>query len=158
IERASLADAGVEIGDEITIETPDGARHTLAVSGTAYDPGQVSPMFAEDQLSGYVTLDTLAAIGQPTAFNELHIVATDDPRGLEQGEWVAGLARDQVLIPAGVDVHRIAVHDTPRYHSTDLGDTMMLILGVMGGLVLIVGVFLVINTISALLAQQVRQI
>jgi hypothetical protein len=115
IERASLADAGVAIGDEIVIETPDGVQHTLGVSGTAYDPGQVAPMFAEDQLSGYITLDTLAIIGQPAALNEPHIVAADNPRNLEQGEWVAGLARDQVLAPAGIDVHRTAFHDTPRY-------------------------------------------
>jgi putative ABC transport system permease protein len=158
IERASLADASVAVGDQLVIETPDGAQHTLQVGGVAYDPGQVAPVFAEDQLSGYITLDTLAAIGQPAGFNELHIVAAEDPRDLAQGEWVAGLARDQVLAPAGIDVHRIAVHDTPRYHSTDLGDALLLILGVMGGLVLILGAFLVINTVNALLAQQVRQI
>jgi putative ABC transport system permease protein len=55
-------------------------------------------------------------------------------------------------------VRRIAVQDTPRYHSAVLGDALILILGLMGGLILLLGVFLVINTVNALLAQQVRQI
>ncbi len=158
IERASMNDAGAAGGDQLVIETPSGARHTLGVGGVAYDPGQVAPMLAEDQLSGYITLETLAILGEPAQLNELHIVAADNPRDLNQGEWVAGLARDQVLEPNGIAVHRIAVHDTPRYHSAVLIDALILILGLLGGLVLLLGVFLVINTVSALLAQQIRQI
>lgn len=158
IERASLGDAGITVGDRITIETPDGVRHTLPVSGTAYDPGQVSPALGGDSIAGYIALDTLAALGRPVAFDHLHIVAADNPRDLEQGERVAGLVRDRILEPAGIDVHRIQVHDTPRYHSTDLGNALLLVLGLMGVLILLLAVFLVINTVNALLAQQVRQI
>lgn len=158
IERASLGDAGVAIGDEVTIETPEGARHTLRVGGVAYDPGKVAPGLGDGTLSGFISRETLAALGQPEAFNELLVVAADDPREVSSGERVAGLARDEVFEPSEVTVHRIAVHDTPRYHSPDLGNALMLILGVMGGLVLLLGVFLVVTTVSALLAQQVRQI
>ncbi len=158
LERASIGAAGAQPGDEIVIETPDGARHTLTVSGIAWDPGTVDPDTADGVLYGYVTLDTLAALGQPDAFTELHIVAVDNPRGLKQGELVAGIARDEVLEPAGVAVHRIAVHDTPRYHAAQLTDTLSLIFVLLGGLVLLLAVFLVVNTVSALLAQQVRQI
>jgi putative ABC transport system permease protein len=63
-----------------------------------------------------------------------------------------------VLEPAGVAVHRIAVHDTPRYHAALLTDALSMIFALLGGLVLLLGVFLVVNTVSALLAQQVRQI
>lgn len=158
LERASIGATGAQPGDEIVIETPDGARHTLTVSGIAWDPGTVDPDTADGVLYGYVTLDTLAALGQPDAFTELHIVAVDNPRGLKQGELVAGIARDEVLEPAGVAVHRIAVHDTPRYHAAQLTDTLSLIFVLLGGLVLLLAVFLVVNTVSALLAQQVRQI
>lgn len=113
---------------------------------------------AEDRLNAYVTLATLAALGQPAAFNELHVAAAEDPRELEQGEQVAALVRDQVLTPNGVVAHRIAVHDTPRYHSAELGDALLLIFEVLGLLILLLGAFLVINTVSAILAQQVRQI
>jgi putative ABC transport system permease protein len=158
LERASVGAAGAEPGDRVVIETPDGARHTLAVSGTAWDPGTVDPATADGTLYGYVTLDTLAALGQPRAFTELHVVAADNPRDLTQGELVAGIARDEVLEPAGVAVHRIAVHDTPRYHAALLTDALSMIFALLGGLVLLLGVFLVVNTVSALLAQQVRQI
>jgi putative ABC transport system permease protein len=158
LERTSRADIGVAIGDEVVVETPDGVQHTLLVGGTTYDPGVVSPWLAGDRLSGYATLDTLAQLGQPVAFNQLHVVAADDPRSLEQGERVAGLTRDEVLEPAGVAVQRIAVQDTPRYHSAALSDALMVIFGLLGGLILLLGVFLVVNTVSALLAQQVRQI
>ncbi len=158
IERLSRSSAGVNIGDQVVVETPDGARHTLRVAGTAYDPGEVDPGLAENRLSGYISMETLGVLGQPIAFNELHVVAVDHPRDVRQGELVGALARDRVLEPNQVTVHRIAVHDTPRYQSAVLLDVLFLILGLMGGLILVLGVFLVINTIGALLAQQVRQI
>jgi putative ABC transport system permease protein len=158
LERKSAADVGLAIGDEVVIETGDGQRFTLRVGGLAYDPGEVDPAIGNGRLAGYITRETLVDLGQPAAFNELRIRAAENPGELRQGEHVAALARDLVLEPNGVTVQRIAVHDTPRYHSAALGDALMLILGLMGGLVLLLGVFLVINTMSALLAQQVRQI
>lgn len=158
LERLSLSTAGVAIGNMVIVEAPDGTQHTLRVGGTVYDPSQVDPSIGDGRLAGYISLETMAAMGQPTDFNELRIVAAVDPRNLEQGERVAGLARDHVLGPAGITVHRIAVQDTPRYHSALLGDALILILGLMGALILLLGVFLVINTVNALLAQQVRQI
>lgn len=158
IERTSLTDANLSIGDEVVIETPDGAEHTVRIAGTAYDPGKVAPSMADGQLNGYITLDTLAALGQPEAFSELHVLAAEQPRDLLQGERVAGLVRDEVLDPSGVAVHRIAVQDTPRYHSEDLGEALLLILTMLGGFILLLGVFLVINTVSAIMSQQVRQI
>jgi putative ABC transport system permease protein len=158
LERLSASGAGLAIGDEVQVETPDGVSHTLTVGGLVYDPGEVDPFIGSGQLSGYITLDTLTQLGQSAAFNRLHLLAAEDPRDLRQGEFIAGLVRDQVLEPQGITVQRIAVHDTPRYHTTDLGNALMMVLGLFGGLILLLGVFLVINTISALLAQQVRQI
>jgi putative ABC transport system permease protein len=158
LERASIGATGAEPGDQVVIETPDGARHTLTVSGAAWDPGTVDPATADGTLYGYIRMETLAALGQPETFNELHLVAADTPHDLTQGELIAGLVRDEVLEPAGVAVHRTAVHDTPRYHATQLTSALSLIFTLLGGLVLLLGVFLVVNTVSALLAQQVRQI
>jgi putative ABC transport system permease protein len=158
LERLSRDIAGVAIGEQVVVETPDGQQHTLTVDGVVYDPGQVAPDLGDGRLSGYISQESLATLGQPSGFNRLHLLAAQDPKDLQQGEFVAGLVRDQVLAPAGVTVSRIAVHDTPRYHSADLGEALFLILGLMGGLILLLGVFLVINTINALLAQQTRQI
>jgi putative ABC transport system permease protein len=158
LERLSATDAGLEIGDEVTIETADGARHTLTVAGLAYDPGQVHPSIGDGALAGFITPETVAYLGQATDFNDLRILAAENPRDLRQGEFVAAVARDEVLEPAGVTVQRIAVQDTPRYHSALLGDALILILGLLGAMVLLLGMFLVINTITAVLAQQARQI
>ncbi len=158
LERLSASGAGLTIGDEITVETPDGSSHTLTVGGIVYDPGEVDPTIGSGQFAGYVTLATLGELGQPEAFNRLHVLAAEAPRDLRQGEFIAGVTRDEVLEPAGITVQRIAVHDTPRYHTTDLGNALMMVLGLFGALILLLGIFLVINTVSALLAQQVRQI
>lgn len=158
IERASIADARADIGDEVVIDPADGVQRTLRVTGVAYDPGKVNPGLSGGQLSGYVTLETLASLGQPEALTELHVVTAEKADDLEQGEMVAGLTRDEVLEPAGVAVLRIAVQDTPRYHSAILLDALILIFGLLGGLILLLGVLLVVNTASALLSQQIRQI
>ncbi len=85
-------------------------------------------------------------------------MAAENPRELSQGEAVAAAARDNVLEPAGVDVHRVAVQHTPRYHGQNLTDMIILVLTLVGGLILLLGVFLVLNTVNALMAQQIRQI
>jgi putative ABC transport system permease protein len=158
LERMSAADAGLEAGDQISVESADGTRNTLVVSGLVYDPGEVDPSIGSGELPGYMTLETLDELGQPVAFNRLLLLAADAPRELRQGEFVAGLARDEVLEPAGVTVQRIAVQDSPRYHTEDLGNALILVMGLLGALILLLGVFLVINTVNALMTQQVRQI
>ena len=158
IERLSKTGTGTDIGRDLMIEMPGGDQHLLRMAGLAYDPGQIDPSFNDDRLSGYITLETLEILGQTAAFNEMHIRATSNPADIPQGEYVAGLTRDNIFEPNGVTVHRIAVHDTPRYQSEDLLSVMVLILALMGGLVLLLGAFIIVNTINALTAQQVRQI
>jgi putative ABC transport system permease protein len=65
LERLSLP-AGVSVGDDVIVETPDGARHTLRVGGTVYDPSQVDPSIGDGRLSGFISLETMAMLGQPT--------------------------------------------------------------------------------------------
>ncbi len=158
LERQSMSEAGINAGEAIDLEMPDGVVHSLIVSGEVYDPGMVSPSLSEDLLAGYVSAETLATLGVEPGFNELRVLAAEQPRDLQQGELVAAQARDLVLEPAGITVHRIAVHDTPRYHSEDLGAALFMILTLFGLLMLLLGVFLVINTTNASLAHQTRQI
>lgn len=158
LERQSLQIANLSISDQLTIGMPDGTQHALALVGSVYDPGQVDPSLSGDRLNAYITIETLATLGQPTMFNSLHIITAENPRQIQQGERVAALVRDQVFTPSDVVVHRIAVQDTPRYHSAALSDALILILGILGLLILLLAAFLVINTVNAILAQQVRQI
>ena len=64
IERDAFQVAKLRIGDTATIETKDGGRTTLRVAGGVHDAGQAQARM-ENIVYGYITPETLAAIGEP---------------------------------------------------------------------------------------------
>ncbi|MDF2566242.1 MAG: hypothetical protein K0Q53_2646, partial [Massilibacillus sp.] len=62
IERSGLDDLKVCVGDAVEIESPDGKKRSLRIAGIVHDINQ-SPTAFSGNIYGYITLDTLAALG-----------------------------------------------------------------------------------------------
>jgi putative ABC transport system permease protein len=106
---------------------------------------------------GYVTLDTMEWLGLPRTFNELSILVSGDQRDKEHIEWVAEQVADRVE-RGGVTVVRTEVPEPGVLPLGFLVDGMVYLLSAMGVLSLLSSAFLLINTVQALLTQQVQQI
>lgn len=162
IERTSLlvAEMGLGIraqqGDSILVEIPNGKPRELPMAGLCYDLSRVPSPFI-GYTYGYVTLDTLEWLGAPRDFNELHIRVTGDAGDWEHVKQMAQVIRRRVE-QSGFTVLRVDVPQPGRVPLYLQFQAVTLILGALGVFVLLLSVFLVINTVSALLAQQVRQI
>lgn len=156
LEREAVRLLGVGVGTALEVRTASGDTRTLRVAGLAHDLTR-PPAIMAGQAYGYVTLETLAWLGEPRAFDELHLRVSGDPRDREGVRRVAEAVRDR-LERAGVRVHWIRLPDPERHPAEDVLAPLLLLLGALGGLSLLAAAFLALNTVHAVLAQQVRQI
>ena len=156
IERASLGLSGAEVGDEVTVQTPDGGMRSLRISGLVHDINEPSGDFT-NQVNGYITLDTLEWLGLPRSYNELLVVAKGSQADAELFRATAVEVREKVE-KSGRTVFWTTVRDPKQHWFQQYLAPMAAVLGALGVLALILSCFLVVNTISALLAQQIRQI
>jgi putative ABC transport system permease protein len=157
IERASLSLTKASVGDQVLIETGDGKQHEMLLAGLAYDPGKLPPLFSGGAGVGYITFDTMEWLGQPRTYNQLNIVVAGDTLNGDHIHAVANLVRDKIA-QGGLRVYSVYI-PVPGKHPADSAlQALLLLLGALGVLSLLASAFLIVNTISATLAQQMRQI
>ncbi len=144
------------MGDTVMIETPDGKQRQMRIAGLAYDlnkpPGDwVGTPF------GYINFDTLEWLGFAREFDVLQIQVAENASNMEHIQAVADQVQDKIE-KSGRTVYWIWIPEPGEHPANEDVQPFMIILGVLGTLSLFLSGFLVINTISALMAQQIRQI
>ncbi len=154
IERSSLLDKTV--GDVVTIRTPNGVNRELPITGVIHDAAQ-APGWQDRVVYGYVTLNTLAWLGETPEFNELRIVVSDDPLNKAHITSVANQIKDFVQTQ-GHSVSDVYVPNPGEHPHADQMNALLFLFEAFGVLALILSGVLVANIINALLAQQIRQI
>ena len=132
----------------------NGRPRAMAISGTLRDPGVAAPPFTS-QPSFYVTLETLERLVGTRDFGELRISIADYSEA--EAERIAAIVEDK-LERQGVGVGSRWYQDPQRHWAQDILDGIGLILTVMAVASLFLSAILVINTINAVIAQQVPQI
>ncbi len=154
LERLSFESLGARIGNEIEVELDNGAKRTLKVAGSVHDPSQVNPDLAGATF-GYVTPATLVGLGFPDTHTELRIRVT--PPAHDGQHILAALTQveDQLKSSGRTILSREII---TRSKVDRLIDTVVLILTGFGVIILLLSGFLVVNAMSALIAQQIPQI
>jgi len=161
LERQSADKLGLKVGDEVTIEMADERRYTLTVTGIVHDV-YVMPFSLLGEATGYISMDTLEWLGEAPYFNRLDIVVSENKFDKEHVLAVGNLARDRVIEPSGYKVFRVGIpgigSDPGEHWAQSQIKGFLLILQIMGILAIFLSGGLVINTVSAILAQQIKQI
>ena len=155
IERSSLPSLGVRVGDWVTVRLRDGNERRLRLAGIVHDINQFATPFTGIAY-GYVTAETAEWLREPPGYNELYVVASGDPRDKANVAGVTQRVQDKVE-KTGRTVFRVYIQAGKHWLDDPLR-ALILILGALGGLSLLLSGFLVVNTISSLLTQQIRQI
>ncbi|MEM7799144.1 MAG: FtsX-like permease family protein [Chloroflexota bacterium] len=156
IERAALGMTNAQVGDTVTIKTPSGKEREMRVGGLSYDL-QGGIFILGGVAYGHITMDTLEWLGESPNFNEVHVRVAGDVTDSSYLKATVDEVQDKIEA-AGVGV-LIALIQTPGQLPTDyIVSAILAILGAVGFLALMLSGFLVVNTVSAVLAQQVRQI
>lgn len=160
IERASLSPSlglgDVGIGDTIIIEAPNGREREIRIAGTVHDMSQL-PAFINGSGYGYVSFDTLAWLGEPREYNQLVFTVAEKPLDYDHVTAVGALVEKQ-LERAGVVVLFTLIFPPGEHPAQNFLNAFSMILGAIGVLSLLLSGFLIVNTLSAILTQHVRQI
>ena len=158
IERESLPYVHRSVGDELPIEMPDGQHYRLRIAGTVHDLNRFPVIVTGVPLS-YVsmgTLQRLAKLPSATVMNELHFLATN-PDSKDFIKQTAVEVR-AMLDRRNVETLFTQIPPPNRFYLYSAAQVMMLLLTVLGIVTLLMGALLVVNTVSALLIEQTRQI
>ena len=156
IERASLKLINRKVGDLLTIQMPDGRQHDLRIAGSAHDLNKVPASFSGTPY-GYITFDTLEWLGYPRSFNALHLLVDGNAADKQYVQSVIDQVKKKVE-QSGRTVYWMWIPEPGTFAADDILQPMVIVLAVLAILSLLFSGFLVINTIAALLMQQVRQI
>ncbi|NJO00226.1 MAG: FtsX-like permease family protein [Anaerolineales bacterium] len=156
IERASLGLLQAGLGDTLRIRTPEGKERSMPITGLAHDLNAQLYVF-DGTAYGYITTDTLEWLGQPSDYNELRIIVADQADNRDHIREVANEVQDKIE-NGGRSVLFTLIPIPGKSPLDFLIQAIVLLMGALALMSLVLSGFLVINTISALLAQQVRQI
>jgi len=142
-----------EIGGELYLEINDRAR-AYTITGILRDHHQAPPPFSNN-VAFYVTRTSMKQILGEDRFDEIRLTVPDFSQ--EAAEEAADAAEAK-LERQGVFVNWAQIQEPDRHWAQDIMDGVGLILTIMAVASLFLSVILVINTINALIAQQIPQI
>ncbi|MEZ4518158.1 MAG: FtsX-like permease family protein [Chloroflexota bacterium] len=145
---------GAGIGDTLTVELSNGTQKELTISGTAQN-AQVPAPRVFNSTYGFISPETARYLGYDGTFTELHIKAVGEDPDEAAVRVVVADVTDQ-LNRSGRTVYNVT-YASEQFTQT-LFDTIILMLSAFSWMILFLSGFLVINTISALITQQVQQI
>jgi putative ABC transport system permease protein len=153
---ASALSLGYKPGDTILIELDDGkhreiklAGYAHAVTGFPYNMAKI--VFA------YVTPDTLEWLGGDRVYNSLSISIAENPTDAKHVTEVAQTVADR-MERGGATVYFVNVYEPGHHFAWNITQGIFIVLNILGYLTVLLSGFLIINTITALMTQQTRQI
>ncbi|HEX4934614.1 MAG TPA: ABC transporter permease, partial [Gemmatimonadaceae bacterium] len=156
LERSSLDVAGSYVGDTIALTASDGTTRPAMVSALVRDVS-LAPGWMEHVVYLWASTATLAQLGFDATPNELQLTVSPEHPTRDDVRRVA-LAVRRMLDSAGVTVHDVDVPEPGEHIHAPQMDSLLLTQGAFGVLALLVGAFLVVNLMTAMLAQQGREI
>ncbi len=156
LERAALKFINAKVGDVLNVQTPNGPKRAIAISGSVHDPS-LAPAWQEQMAYGYVTPSTLAWLGESDTLHILKVVVKDQSQGRATVEaTVSNLA--QWLKEQGYMVGEIRIPPPLLHpHQSQMNSVLLtlLIFSLMG---LVLSAILTATIVGGMLAQQTRQI
>lgn len=156
IERDAFQVAKARIGDTVTVKMPRGDFQTLKVTGGVHDVGQAQARM-ENIVYGYVTLETLALLGEEPYLDQLKVLVSGDR--FDRGRITAVTDELKTLVAAkGHPVRGVTIPAPGKHPHAELMGMLLLAISSFGLLVLALSGVLVVNLLTALMASQVRQI
>lgn len=156
-----LDDTGASLGDEVEIKLPSGSVRRLKLTGVVKDQtigssGGEGGFFLAS-IQGYVTVDTLPWLEQPLGFNTLYATVAQGQEERQAIRLTADALVDK-FTRNGYQVNGSLVRLTSEHPNLSYVDAMVAVIYLLGFLVVFLSGFLITNTFSALLNQQVQQI
>ena len=154
---ASAMSLGYKPGDTITLELSDGKKRELKLTGFTHAVTGY-PYNMAKQVNAYVTPDTLEWLGgNISSYDMLAVSVLEKPTDQKHVTEVAQAVADR-MERAGATIYFVNVYQPGRHFAWSITQGVFFVLSVLGYLTVLLSGFLIINTITALMTQQTRQI
>jgi len=147
---------GFHPGEFIQVELPDGSIRQLKVVGLVTDQMTAKP---DPGSTNYLYIDqkTFRSFGVNDYFNQLYITVNGDGSDSDYVSGIAALAEDKIK-RSNRTVYRTQEILSNEHPMIDSVLAVIGVLGALGGLITVLSSSLIINTLNALMTQQLRQI
>jgi putative ABC transport system permease protein len=152
----SAATLGYKPGDILTIELSDGKHRQLTVAGYVHAVTGF-PYNMASAINAYVTPETLEWLGGPPFYNNLAVSVAENPTDAAHVTEVAQAVADRVE-RAGATVYFVNVYQPGHHFAWSTTQGIFFVLQVLGYMTVLLSGFLIVNTVTALMTQQTRQI
>ena len=160
VERYKLSELNAKLGDTITVKLWSGKTRQMRIVGVVQDQtiGATRPGgFFMSPVQGYISDDTLEWLEQPRLMNKLVVTAENGANDPAQLDKLADRIVNEIE-DSGATVVSSAVRASNDHPNRVYIQAITSVLYLLGLLILFLSAFLITNTLSALLNQQVQQI
>ncbi len=153
---SSAATLGYKPGDTILVELVNGRRRELTLAGYIHDVTGFPFQFT-NTMNAYVTLETLEWLGGSAGYDSLAISVSEKQTDQAHVTEVAQAVADRVE-RAGAEVYYVSIYQPGHHFAWSITQGVFIVLNILGSLTVLLSGFLVVNTVTALMTQQTRQI
>ncbi len=153
---ASAVSLGYKPGDTLTIELENGRRRELTLAGYMHDVTGF-PYNLAQQINAYVTPDTLEWLGGSDQYTAMAVSVTEKQTDAEHVTTIAQAVADR-MERAGEEVYFVNVYQPGHHFAWSISQGIFFVLSTLGYMTVVLSAFLIINTITAIMTQQTRQI
>ena len=161
LDHTKLAEMGVGLGDTIELELDSGKIRRLTIVGIVHDQTigvtSLGGGFFTAPAQGYISTDSLEWLEQPDAYNMLYVTAADGGMDGSSLRKLSEAAREEIE-DSGYYIYSILTRTSEDHPNSTYANAMTGTLFMLGFFVVFLSSFLITNTLSALLNQQVQQI
>jgi putative ABC transport system permease protein len=153
---ASAASLGYNPGDTLIIELNNGKRRELTFAGYIHDVTGF-PYNLATQINAYVTPDTIEWLGGSRNYSALAVSVTEKQTDQEHVTSIAQDVADR-MERAGLEIYFVNVYQPGHHFAWSISQGVFSILSVLGYMTVLLSCFLIVNTVTAIMTQQTRQI
>jgi putative ABC transport system permease protein len=153
---SSALPLGYKTGDALVIKLSNGKRRELRVAGYAHDV-TAPPYTLARMATVYVNHETFDWLGGPDNYDQLAVSVAENPTDAVHVTAVSQAVADRIE-RAGATVYFVNVYQPGHHFAWSIMQGVFFLLGALGYMTVLLSAFLVINTITALMTQQTRQI
>jgi putative ABC transport system permease protein len=153
---SSALSLGYKIGDSLVIELNGGKRRELILAGYIHDVAGF-PYNLAQQINAYVTPSTLEWLGGSRQYSVLAVSVAENQTDADHVTAVAQAVAERMK-RGGKEVYFVSVYQPGHHFAWSISQGIFFVLSVLGYMTVLLSGFLIINTITAIMTQQTRQI
>ena len=153
----SAAPLGYQPGDILQLELFGGETRSLVFKGYVHDVTSF-PYSITGSVTAYVTRDTMEWLGGSKDYSQLLVSVSENPTDVQHVTDVAHEIIERFRKNSEVSNWQVSIFNPGHHFGWQAAQGAVFILGTLGWMTVLLSVFLIINTIVALMSQHIRQI